>query len=151
MIEEITIRFAKKEDLDGIVALCKLHAVFEKESFDSHDKAEGLNRYLFSATPSLYCLVVEKGKEIIGYASYMKQFSTWDAAYYIYMDCLFMLDGFRGFSIGEKLIDRIKTEGRKLGCTTIQWQTPYFNRRAMKFYDRVGGLGKSKKRYFLKI
>ena len=62
-----------------------------------------------------------------------------------------MLDGFRDFSIGEKLIDRIKSEGRKLGCTTIQWQTPYFNRRAMKFYDRVGGLGKSKKRYFLKI
>ena len=81
MIEEITIRFAKKEDLDGILSLCELNAVFEKESFDSHYKAEGLNCYLFSATPSLYCLVVEKRKEIIGYASYMKQFSTWDAVY----------------------------------------------------------------------
>lgn len=81
----------------------------------------------------------------------MKQFSTWDANNYVYMDCLFLSDKSRGFGIGEKLIQRIKEEAANLDCSLIQWQTPDFNKRAMKFYDRIGAKSKSKKRYFLKI
>ncbi len=81
----------------------------------------------------------------------MKQFSTWDAEFYIYMDCLFMDDKFRGFGIGEELVNRIKKETKENGCSHIQWQTPVFNKRAMKFYDRIGAQSKSKARYFLGV
>ncbi|MEP5913610.1 MAG: GNAT family N-acetyltransferase, partial [Flavobacteriaceae bacterium] len=81
----------------------------------------------------------------------MKQFSTWDSDFYIYMDCLFMTEESRGFGIGEKLINKIKLEGVKNQCTHIQWQTPDFNKRAIKFYNRIGAESKSKERFFLKV
>ncbi len=81
----------------------------------------------------------------------MKQFSTWDAEHYIYMDCLFLNENWRGFSLGEKLVDIIKEEARKLGCSLIQWQTPDFNIRAIKFYNRIGATYKTKERFFLKL
>ncbi len=151
MSESSEIRFAQKKDLERVVELCELHAIFEKSDYDATGKKEQLEDHLFSDTPSLYCLVAERNDQLVGYATFMKQFSTWDADFYIYMDCLFLTEESRGFGIGEKLKDRIKEEGKKLGCSLIQWQTPAFNTRAMKFYDRIGGVSKSKERYFLKL
>lgn len=150
-MSEPKIRFAQKKDLYDLVALCKLHAGFEKAEYNTERKKELLDKHMFSNNPSVFCLVVEKTNSLIGYATYMKQFSTWDANHYIYIDCLFMTEESRGFGIGEKLIDRIKKEAQELECSLIQWQTPDFNKRAMKFYERIGAFGKSKERYFLKV
>jgi len=151
MIEKSIPRFAKNTDIEDIIRLCALHAAFEKSDYSKSNKKENLSKHLFSENPSLYCLVIENNTEIIGYATFMQQFSTWDATFYIYMDCLFLTEKCRGYGLGEKLINRIKVEGKKLGCSLIQWQTPDFNTRAMKFYDRIGAVSKSKERYFLKI
>lgn len=48
-------------------------------------------------------------------------------------------------------MDKIKEEAQKLGCAMIQWQTPEFNKRAIKFYKRIGAVGKSKERFFLNV
>lgn len=150
-MKEPIIRFIKKTDLEDLVRLCELHAIFEKSEYNSENKKQKLNKHLFNEKPSLFCLVVQKEDKIIGYTTYMKQFSTWDAGFYIYMDCLFLTEESRGFGIGEKLIDRIKQEGQKSLCSQIQWQTPLFNKRAMKFYNRIGAKSKTKERYFVKI
>ncbi len=146
-----TIRFVEKKDLPELVNLCKFHAIFEKADYDTGQKVEKLNKHLFSDNPSLFCLVVEKKARLIGYASYMRQFSTWDATHYLYMDCLFLTEESRGFGIGEELIHKIKAHARELACSLIQWQTPEFNKRAMKFYERIGAMGKTKVRYFLNV
>ncbi|MCZ4408162.1 GNAT family N-acetyltransferase [Cryomorphaceae bacterium 1068] len=151
MRNEPKIRFAQKKDLPNLIDLCTLHASFEKAEYEANGKKKLLDKYLFSNNPSLFCLVVEDESQLIGYATYMKQFSTWDACHYIYMDCLFLTEESRGYGLGEKLIERIKKETQQLGCKLIQWQTPVFNTRAMKFYERIGAFGKSKERYFLKV
>lgn len=150
-MKEPKIRVVKKSDLEDLVRLCELHAIFEKSEYKSENKKQKLNEHLFSDQPSLYCLVVEHLDKIIGYATYMKQFSTWDSAFYLYMDCLFMTEESRGFGIGEKLIERIKQEAYKKECSHIQWQTPNFNKRAMKFYNRIGAKSKTKERFFLEF
>jgi GNAT superfamily N-acetyltransferase len=151
LIKKPQIRFVKKTDLKNLVELCKQHANFEKADYNPTNKEQLLNINIFSNKPNLFCLVVEHENEIIGYATYMKQFSTWDSKFYIYMDCLFLTEKSRGFGLGEDLIERIKVEGKKLKCNHIQWQTPDFNKRAIKFYERIGGISKSKERYFLKV
>ena len=150
-MKEPKVRFIEKSDLNDLIKLCELHAVFEQSEYNSKNKKQKLEKHMFSDKPTLFCLVVEHLDKIIGYATYMKQFSTWDSDFYIYMDCLFMTEESRGFGIGEKLIDRIKIEGIKNQCTHIQWQTPDFNKRAMKFYNRIGAESKTKERYFLKV
>lgn len=150
-MEDSNIRFAQETDLKELVHLCQLHAAFEKSDFESEHKEQKLGEHLFSAQPGLYCLVVEQDDKVIGYATYMRQFSTWDSNFYVYMDCLFITEESRGLGIGEKLMTRIKEETTRLGCDLIQWQTPKFNQRAMKFYNRMGGVSKTKERYFLEI
>ena len=81
----------------------------------------------------------------------MSQFSTWDAAFYMYLDCLFLGENIRGNGIGKKLIERIKVEAKKNNCNTIQWQTPQSNVQAIRFYRSIGAVSKSKKRFFLTL
>ncbi len=145
------IRFANEEDINQLIDLCEAHAHFEQCDYDRTNKVEKLSLDLFSSNPRLFCLVVEKDGVLIGYAAYIKQYSTWDANEYIYMDCLFMDASARGLGLGEQLVRRIQEEGKKLGCNLVQWQTPTFNVRAIKFYNRLGATSKDKERFFLEI
>lgn len=143
------IRFADPKDIHQIIDLCEAHAHYEKASYTSAGKAEQLTKDLFAENPKLYCLVVEKDNRLVGYATYMKQYATWDAAEYIYMDCLFLNENTRGLGMGGKLVQRIQKEGKKLGCNLVQWQTPDFNVGAIQFYNRIGAISISKERFFL--
>ncbi len=145
------IRFATKEDLGFIIEMCAAHAAYEQSEYSPKGKIELLEKSLFGTSPDLYCLVVEQDGQLLGYATYMRQYSTWDASHYIYMDCLFMNEGTRSKGWGEKLVRKIQEEGKKLGCQLIQWQTPEFNTRAIQFYTRLGATSKSKERFFLDI
>jgi GNAT superfamily N-acetyltransferase len=144
-----TIRKATFTDVNEIVKLCAEHAEYEKANYSPDGKAEQLAHYLFSENPRLFCLIAENQTEIVGYATYMYEFSTWDACLYTHMDCLFLRDFARGFGIGEALIEQIKLTSKEHNCSMIQWQTPQFNERAIKFYYRIGATSKEKLRMYL--
>ena len=143
------IRYVQPKDMNEVVELCAAHAAYEQADYQREGKVKELSDHLFSPTPKLIMLVVEMDQKLIGYASYMKQYSTWDAAEYIYMDCLYLTAETRGMGIGEQLMRRIQKEAQQLNCEWIQWQTPDFNHRAIKFYQRIGATVKSKERFFL--
>lgn len=145
------IRFAVEKDLPEIITLCKAHADFEQSNYESKNKLEELSKFLFSKNPPLKCLVVEQEKVLIGYATFMKQFSTWDANFYIYLDCLFLKKTSRGKGLGKKIMELIKEYGKTENCNHIQWQTPSFNKKAINFYNKIGGESKNKERFFLKV
>ena len=137
--------------IEDIINLCVGHAAYEKSEYDRSGKAERLSSDLFGEEPKLYCLVAESENKYIGYITWMKQYSTWDAKEYLYMDCLYLEDGCRGYGIGEALVNRMKEFGREHNIDLVQWQTPDFNVRAIKFYKRIGATSKSKERFFLTI
>lgn len=150
-MKEATIRFAKETDLAEIVDLCHQHALYEKSEYDKTGKQDKLKTHLFCDQPHLNCLVAEVNNEVVGYATYIKQFATWEADFYIYMDCLFLNETSRGYGIGVQIMDKIKEESQKMGCNLIQWQTPDFNTGAIRFYKRIGATSKSKERFFLEF
>ena len=131
--------------------LCEGHAAFEKSEYSRLGKAERLKLDIFGESPKLFCLVAVIEEKYVGYITWMKQYSTWDAKEYLYMDCLYLEDDYRGFGIGEALVDEMKDFGRANDIDLVQWQTPDFNVRAIKFYRRIGALSLSKKRFFLNI
>ena len=145
------IRFAQKKDLPKIVALCKEHAEYEKEEYNPENKTKMLANAIFGQVPVLNCLVVENDNTIIGYATFTKQFSTWDANFYIYLDCLFLKKQTRGNGLGKLIMEKVKEYGKTQGCNLVQWQTPDFNKRAIEFYNKIGGKSKSKERFYLNI
>ena len=107
---------------------------------------------LFLAVDSIvHCLVIERGHQIVGYATFMKQFSTWDAAWYMYLDCLFLKKEIRGNGWGLKMMEKIKTYAKQEKCSSIQWQTPSFNASGIVFYSKIGAISKTKESFFWNI
>ncbi len=145
------IRFAEKKDVPQIVDLCEQHAASEQAEYTKKNKERLLSDAIFGESPSVRCLVVVEENTIIGYATYMKQFSTWDAHFYIYLDCLFLLKETRGKGLGTAVMEKVKECAKIENCTSIQWQTPDFNTKAIKFYKKMGGVSKTKERFHMLI
>jgi GNAT superfamily N-acetyltransferase len=151
---EYLIRNCVKEDLSEVVKLCKKHAEYEREALAPEGGQMQLGLRLesaiFSVTPRLFCFVVEVENNIIGYATYAFDFSTWDAQQFLYLDCLYLEDDFRGMGIGEAVMKTLERIAKENHCVNIQWQTPIWNERAIKFYQRMGGVGREKMRFGMK-
>ena len=141
------IRFALPKDIPRIIELCQAHAAYEKAAYSLEGKAEQLTKHLFDIPAIAYCLLVEIDGQIVGYATFMKQFSTWDAAFYLYLDCLYFEKEARGLGFGKKVMEYIWTFAKAENCFAVQWQTPDFNEQAIGFYKNLGAISKTKERF----
>ena len=145
----LVLRPIQPADVAQLVTLCAEHAAFEQAPFTENGQAERLAGFLFGPRPAAYCLVVARDQELLGFATYMPEFSTWDAAYYLHLDCLFLRPELRGRGLGRRVMTAIAYEAQRLGCALVQWQTPEFNRNAIAFYRRLGAREKAKLRFYL--
>ncbi len=143
------IRKAIPTDITEIINLCAEHAEYERADYLREGKAEALAAFLFTEQPRLFCLIAENESGILGYATYTFDVSTWDAVFFTYMDCLYLRPDFRGAGIGQALVEEIEKQSRLKGVKLIQWHTPSFNERAIKFYHRIGAASKEKVRFYL--
>ncbi len=148
---DYNLRLCQPDDLDKLIILIGEHTNFERADYNAEGKKENLSQALFGDNAPLHCIVVEVKGEIIGYATYTFDYSTWDASWFIYLDCIYIEENFRSYGIGAVLMSHIKEVGISRGCVNMQWQTPEFNERAIKFYNRIGGIGKEKIRFTLPL
>lgn len=143
------IRKVERQDLNELVELCGLHAKYESVEYSEQGKQKKLEAALFAVPPQLYCWVVDDGDQLLGYVSATKEFSTWEAEYYIHMDCLYLREATRGQGIGPKIMELLQDFAKQQACKLIQWQTPLENELGIKFYDRLDTSWKLKRRYYL--
>jgi GNAT superfamily N-acetyltransferase len=143
------IRPVKPSDLVVLVDLCAEHAKYEKAIYELEGKAEMLRLALFGEPQRLYAWVVEAEKSLEGFATATLEYSTWDAAEFLHMDCLYLKLEARGQGLGVKLVHEVAKLAKEKNCVNVQWQTPDWNTRAMDFYNRLGASSKNKVRFFL--
>ena len=144
----MVIRFAEKRDVEQIVVLCQEHAAYESATCETENHRERLSKHLFGKSPGAQCLVVEADGWVVGYATFMKQFSTWDADHYLYLDCLYLQEAARGQGGGLKVMEKIREYAIGENCRAVQWQTPAYNKAAIRFYRRMGARSTAKERFF---
>jgi GNAT superfamily N-acetyltransferase len=147
----MNIRFIKKEDINALVDLCEAHAIFEQADYEIEGKADNLQKHLFQENPALKCLVLEVDGSIQGYATFMKQYSTWEADFYIFLDTIFIGEKVRRAGYGEKIMQEVKNYAKSEGCESIQWQTPDFNKDGIKFYKKMGAQSLMKERFYWNV
>jgi len=152
ILSEIIIRKAIKQDASQLLCLFEQHALFEGHSsstFSSLDASslKVLGRLQNVDETPITLFVVVHQDHVKGYMSVVKQYSTWDMDYYLYMDCLYLSPELRGSGLGGKLMSYCKNYANEHGVKQIQWQTPLDNANAINFYQNLGAKGKPKVRF----
>ncbi|HEY3402656.1 MAG TPA: GNAT family N-acetyltransferase [Ohtaekwangia sp.] len=148
---EYVIRKVERGELPVLVDMCERHAQYEQAAYDSTCKQAGLEALLFGENPRLFCYVVVSGQKLVGYFTYTFDTSTWDAGIYLHVDCLYLEPDYRGFRIGDEVMNMVLGIARANDCVTIQWQTPDFNKKAIRFYNRIGATGNNKMRFCMHV
>jgi len=145
---EYSIRIAETKDQASILLLMKSHAHFEGHELVLSKQHQQLkNLEILPIT----IFVVESNNELYGYMSVIKQFSTWDMDWYLYLDCLYLNSETRGQGIGLKLMKKLKAFSQENNINTIQWQTPNDNFPAIAFYQKLNTVNKEKQRFFWSV
>jgi GNAT superfamily N-acetyltransferase len=144
---EYALRELRPEDLRALVGLCRAHADYERAPFVENGQEERLSRMFFGTPPRAYCLVVEAAGALVGYATWSLEFSTWRAAEYEHVDCLYLDARCRGRGLGRSLMETIARHAATLGATHLEWQTPDWNTGAARFYESLGAESAAKRRF----
>lgn len=148
---EYLIREFQESDLKQLIVLCARHAAHEKAIYNAEGKEILLKNALLCDNPTLHCWIVTVNGQMAGYVTYTFDFSTWEARYFLHLDCLYLEKEFRGLGIGSRIITNLIDVARRKNCINLQWQTPVFNESAIRFYERTGGIATDKKRFVLPI
>lgn len=141
------IREAQPGDLDALLGLCRAHAEYERAPIAFDGWTQRQHAAMFHSQPRLRCLVVGSGTRVEGYATFTRDFSTWRAAEYLHVDCVYVSEGSRGRGMGAALMGAIAREAAGLGITHLEWQTPSWNLPAVRFYERLGAMAVPKVRF----
>lgn len=143
----IVLRPLRQSELDALVELCAEHADYERADYAPEGKRDALAGYLFGPDPRAHCLVAASGDELVGYATWSREFSTWKAAEYLHMDCLYVRSELRGRGIGKRLLRAIAETCLREGLSHMEWQSPRWNEGAIRFYRREGASSTEKLRF----
>lgn len=141
----MNIREAVASDNEKLISMFKEHANYENSKLVICNQSIALSN-IEEMPITLY--VVERSERIIGYMSIVKQFSTWNMDYYLYLDCLYISSEYRGMGIGMKLMDKCRKIATQQGIKEVQWQTPSSNIPAICFYKKLGANPLDKQRFF---
>lgn len=128
--------------------MCASHAAYEQASYSETGKEKKLKDAIFRERPDLYCWVIDADQPVVGYFTYTFDYSTWGACRFLYLDCLYIEPEYRGHGIGAEIFKKLQAIAKENDCSVLQWQTPDFNERAIRFYRRMGATGKNKVRFF---
>jgi GNAT superfamily N-acetyltransferase len=132
------LRAAELRDVVAIVGLIRELAEFEKLSHLVQATPERLRPHLFGEKPVAEALVAERGGEVVGFALFFTNFSTFLAQPGLYLEDLYVQPTHRGSGIGEALLARLGRLALERGCGRFEWSVLDWNENAIRFYERMG-------------
>lgn len=141
------IRLARAEDVAAIFGMIVELADYEKARHEVKATADDIAEMLFggkdtpSGAPHCYCHVVEEGGEggeIVGFAMWHLNISTWRGRYSIYLEDLYVKHANRGEGHGKALLQTLQDECATRGYPRLTWQCLDWNKPSIDFYRSIG-------------
>jgi GNAT superfamily N-acetyltransferase len=99
---------------------------------------EKLHPHLFGARPVAEAFVAEVDAEVVGFALFFTNFSTFLAQPGLYLEDLFVRPSHRGRGIGEALLTRLARLAVERDYGRFEWSVLDWNEHAIRFYERMG-------------
>lgn len=132
------VRPVVEPDVNAVAELVHELARYEHALEQCLLTPEQLGTALFNDSPALFGHVAEVDDEIVGFALWFWNFSSWDGVHGIYVEDLFVRPEHRGDGLGRALLAELAAECARRGYTRLQWSVLDWNEAAVGFYRSVG-------------
>lgn len=132
------IRPAVSSDVPAILSLIRELALYERSPESVVATEEGLRSALFGPSPAVFCHVAEDGGEVVGFALWFLNFSTWLGKHGLYLEDLFVRPSHRGRGLGKALLETLVGIAGDRGYERVEWVVLDWNEPAHAFYRSMG-------------
>ena len=132
------LRAAVPADVPAIVALIAELAAFEQLSHLVEATPDRLHPHLFGPHPAAECVVAEAGGQVVAFALYFQNFSTFRCRPGLYLEDLYVQPAHRGSGLGKALLAHLAALAVARGCGRFEWSVLDWNANAIAFYQRMG-------------
>lgn len=134
----VAIRPAEQADVPAIVRLIRELASYERAADQVKASEQDLHAALFCAQPAVYAHVAEVGGEVVGFALWFLNFSTWLGRHGIYLEDLYVTPAMRGNGVGTALLAELAAICASRGYGRFEWWVLDWNSPAIGFYRSLG-------------
>ena len=134
------VREARESDVERIHQLVRDLATYERAPDEVKATPEQLRAALFGPQPAAYALVAEIGNEVVGFALYFLNFSTWEGVPGIYLEDLYVMPEHRGTGLGKALLKSLAQIAVERGYARFEWWVLDWNTPSIDFYRRLGAV-----------
>lgn len=132
------LRPAARPDTPKIVALIEALAEYEKLRDQCHATVQALEEQLFGEHPRAEVVLAEWEGQVVGFALFFHNFSTFLAKPGIYLEDLFVFPEYRGKGIGKALLTHLARLAKIRDCGRLEWSVLDWNQPSIDFYESLG-------------
>ncbi|RPK53400.1 GNAT family N-acetyltransferase [Streptomyces sp. ADI93-02] len=134
------IRTATAEDVPAIHAMVRELAEYEKALDEAKATEEQLREALFGERPAAYAHVAvsDDDGEVVGFALWFLNFSTWRGVHGVYLEDLYVRPGRRGGGYGKALLRELARICVERGYGRMEWSVLNWNAPSIAFYESLG-------------
>ena len=133
-----SIRPAEPSDITHIHSMIVELAVFEKLEHMVVATEELLHEGLFGTKPSCEAIVGEENGEVVAFALFFHNFSTFLTKKGLYLEDLYVRQSHRGKGYGTQLLARLAQLAMERQCGRFEWSVLDWNEPAINFYKTMG-------------
>jgi GNAT superfamily N-acetyltransferase len=134
------IRFATAADTSTIVRLIRALAEYERLTHEVVLDEDQLREHLFGPRPYAEVLLVEDAGQVVGFALFFHNYSTFLGKPGIYLEDLFVLPEQRGKGHGKALLIALARLAVERGCGRMEWSVLNWNQPSIDFYRALGAV-----------
>jgi GNAT superfamily N-acetyltransferase len=134
------IRFATPDDVPIITQLVHELAHYERSADQVVATDNEITLALFADQPHVYCHVAEVDREVVGFALWFLNFSTWLGTPGIYLEDLYVREQARGAGVGTALMKELARLCVERGYSRFQWWVLDWNQPSIEFYRSLGAV-----------
>ncbi|GAA3061309.1 GNAT family N-acetyltransferase [Streptomyces glomeratus] len=132
------IRTATPDDIPVVHALIRELAEYEKAPEEARATQEQLSEALFGERPAAFAHVAEEDGEVVGFALWFLNFSTWRGVHGIHLEDLYVRPEARGGGHGKALLTELARICVARGYERLEWSVLNWNHPAIDFYEALG-------------
>jgi len=88
----------------------------------------------------IHCLLCKVEGEIVGFALYFFNYSTFEGRPGLYLEDLYVKPQFRSQGLGKALLLKLMSIAKSMDCARMEWVVLDWNQSARDFYKSLGAI-----------